>query len=149
MGGSCASRIDFPGAEFNCEAAAASGDRGVPKSGAELDSGSHAGAGYISSPLPRWASPGIYNSGPGLRDLSPSFPRRHTSELKTESEALWPEVAETREGGWAPLGVPARPMTLRHRQAGLRDEGQGPRPTLPSRSHACSPEGQGYGNTQL
>lgn len=37
MGGPCASRIDFPGAEFTPEEAAASGTQGVPESGVELE----------------------------------------------------------------------------------------------------------------
>lgn len=45
----------------------------------------------------------------------PSFPHRHTRELKTESWAHRPEVAETWEVGWAPLGG-----TLWHPQAHLR-----------------------------
>ena len=44
----------------------------------------------------------------------PAFPPQHTPELKTKSDAHRLEVAETREGGWAPVRVPAG-----HQQAGL------------------------------
>lgn len=44
------SRIDFPGAEFTPEVAAACEDRGYPESGAEWESGPHAGARYTVLP---------------------------------------------------------------------------------------------------
>lgn len=86
------SRIDFLGAEFTPEAAAASGDRGVPESGsgAELESGPHAGACSTSPPPPRWATPEVYTSGPGLAARPHFFPPLHALELKTEPERASP-----------------------------------------------------------
>ncbi|ELK15222.1 hypothetical protein PAL_GLEAN10005537 [Pteropus alecto] len=118
MGGPCASQIDFPGAEFT-PAAAVSGTCGAPESGTERER-------ELCRVDPKRA-PATPHRPLGSASPSrvcavrpPSFPPRHTLELKTESRAHGSEVAETLEGGRAPLGVLARPGILRHQQACLR-----------------------------
>lgn len=109
MGGPCASRIDFPGAEFT-PAAAASGTCGAPESGTERER-------ELCRADPKRAPATPHRP---LGSASPSIPPQHTPELKTESTAHRSEVAETLEGGRALLGVLARPGILRHQQACLR-----------------------------
>lgn len=79
MGGPCASRIDFPGAEFIPEAAAASGDRGARESGAELERGlcranPKRAPATPHLPRPRGANPGICIPRAGLRGWSTFLP---------------------------------------------------------------------------
>lgn len=126
MGGPCASRIDFPGAEF-IPAAAASGICGALESGTERER-------ELCRADPKRASTtphrplGSASPARVCAVCPPSFPPRHTPELNTESRAHGSEVAETLEGGRAPLGVLARPGILRHQQACLcvRVRVQGP-----------------------
>lgn len=118
MGGPCASRIDFPGAEFT-PAAAASGTCGAPESGTERER-------ELCRADPKRASAtphrplGSASPSRLCAVRPPSIPPQHTPELKTESTAHRSEVAETLEGGRALLGVLARPGILRHQQACLR-----------------------------
>lgn len=118
MGGPCASRIDFPGAEFT-PAAAASGTCGAPESGTERER-ELCRADPKRAPATPHRPLGSASPSRLCAVRPPSIPPQHTPELKTESTAHRSEVAETLEGGRALLGVLARPGILRHQQACLR-----------------------------
>ena len=117
MGGSCASGIDFPGAEFTTAAAAAFRISGALESGAEPQRelrGTDPAVTPATPHLPgrQWASLGICISDPGLRgSTSLLFSLGTRPRLKTDRGQSAPvqEVAEIREGGrarpsWVQLG---------------------------------------------
>ena len=106
MGGSCASGIDSPGAEFTAAAAAAFRIGGALESGAEPQRELRGTDPTVTPATPhlpgrQWASLGICISGPGLRgSTSPLFSLGTRPRLKTDRGQSAPvqEVAETREG---------------------------------------------------
>lgn len=117
MGGSCASGIDFPGAEFTTAAAAAFLIRGALESGAEPQRELRRADPTVTPATPhlpgrQWASLGICISGPGLRGspwLLLSLGTRPRLKTDRGESAPVQEVAEIGEGGrarpaWVQLG---------------------------------------------